>query len=270
MQSDLDWDDSLTLDPPGTIAVVGAGPLGLEAALYGRFLGYDVTVFEQGKVAESLRGCGERPLPMLPSHCLSPLAANALKAQFGEDACGGQQPLPMTIDQWVRDGLERLAETDLLRGRVHTQCQVIRIEQVETQTETDTASNEPADAEPHPAFTSIDAPPEESEDVGDIPPDFRLTWLRRPAPEAALVVESSEFESVIWATGTVTMDGVSGLKNLATAPYFFRIGVAQSITSSRSDDTTASQFQAGLRDIVSVFATLGGRQGLDLYRPLRT
>ncbi|EMI22110.1 Pyridine nucleotide-disulfide oxidoreductase, NAD-binding region domain protein [Rhodopirellula maiorica SM1] len=35
-----------TLDPPGSIAIVGAGPLGVEAALYGRFLGYNVSLIE--------------------------------------------------------------------------------------------------------------------------------------------------------------------------------------------------------------------------------
>ena len=45
----------MTLDPPGSIAVVGAGPLGIEAALYGRFLGYDVTLIEAVSVANSLR-----------------------------------------------------------------------------------------------------------------------------------------------------------------------------------------------------------------------
>jgi len=48
-------DDSLTLDPPGAIAVVGAGPLGIEAALYGRYLGYDVKLYEAKSVGSSMR-----------------------------------------------------------------------------------------------------------------------------------------------------------------------------------------------------------------------
>ena len=38
--------NDMTLDPPGTIVVVGAGALGIEAALYGRYLGYNVTLIE--------------------------------------------------------------------------------------------------------------------------------------------------------------------------------------------------------------------------------
>ena len=34
------------------IAILGAGPIGLEAALYARTLGHTVMVFEQGQVAD--------------------------------------------------------------------------------------------------------------------------------------------------------------------------------------------------------------------------
>lgn len=36
------------------IAIVGGGPIGLEAALYGRCLGHDVRLFEQGEVARGV------------------------------------------------------------------------------------------------------------------------------------------------------------------------------------------------------------------------
>ena len=40
---------------PRHIAIVGAGPIGLEAALYGRAIGHDVTVYERGAPAEHVR-----------------------------------------------------------------------------------------------------------------------------------------------------------------------------------------------------------------------
>lgn len=40
------------------IAVVGGGPIGLEAALYGRELGHDVVVLERGAVADNIRRWG--------------------------------------------------------------------------------------------------------------------------------------------------------------------------------------------------------------------
>src|SRR5579863_9261289 len=44
----------MAVDTPATIAVIGAGPIGLEAALYARYLGYEVRVYERARVAESL------------------------------------------------------------------------------------------------------------------------------------------------------------------------------------------------------------------------
>ena len=40
------------------LAVLGAGPIGLEAALYARTLGLPVTVYEQGRVGEHLHRWG--------------------------------------------------------------------------------------------------------------------------------------------------------------------------------------------------------------------
>src|SRR5690606_19463418 len=107
---------------------IGAGPLGLEAALYGRFLGYDVTVFERGDIGQSLRELADQPLPMLPSSCLSPLAWSAISAQHGSGSTFPTARLPLTIGQWLAEGLEPLAKSDLLRNRVWTGHEVVGIE----------------------------------------------------------------------------------------------------------------------------------------------
>ena len=44
----------MAVDTPARIAVLGAGPIGLEAALYARFLGYDVNIYERGNVADNI------------------------------------------------------------------------------------------------------------------------------------------------------------------------------------------------------------------------
>ena len=41
-----------------SIAVIGAGPIGLEAALEAKSRGFDVTVYEAGRVGEHLRQFG--------------------------------------------------------------------------------------------------------------------------------------------------------------------------------------------------------------------
>ena len=42
----------------GRIAIVGAGPIGLEAAVHARRLGHEVTVYEAGVVGEHFRRYG--------------------------------------------------------------------------------------------------------------------------------------------------------------------------------------------------------------------
>lgn len=48
----------MAVDTPAKIAILGAGPVGLEAALYARYLGYDVDLYESGAVAQGLRRAG--------------------------------------------------------------------------------------------------------------------------------------------------------------------------------------------------------------------
>ncbi|HBJ34716.1 MAG TPA: hypothetical protein DDZ51_08125 [Planctomycetaceae bacterium] len=248
-------DDEMTLDPPGRIAVIGAGVLGLEAALYGRFLGYDVVVFERGEVGQSLRSRLSEPLPVLPSGCLSSLALAAIAAQNGPDAPGAQRPLPITVGQWVNEGLARLAQTDLLRGRVVTSCNVSAIELVDVDLDAKDSGGE----------TAIDDPME-MEIVGDVPPDFRLVI----EPDAGQ--QSLDFEAIILATGCALPSEIGGWQEFAQSPYFFCIGQNHSdrdVAMASDERSPDGKLRDGYRQIVQLFAKLGGRATLDLYRPKR-
>lgn len=257
MMNDDEIEDvyEMTLDPPGRIAVIGAGVLGLEAALYGRFLGYDVVVFERGDVGQSLRTRLSEPLPVLPSGCLSSLALAAIAAQDGADAPGAERPLPLTIGQWVNEGLSRLAQTDLLRGRVVTSCTVSAIELVDVDLDNDASGGDGA---------SDDLM--EMEIVGDVPPDFRL--VVEPDDGQQLL----DFEAVILATGCASPSEIRGWQDVSQSPYFFCIGQnhgdpdAVMGSDERSPD---GKLRDGYRQIVHLFAKLGGRSTLDLYRPKR-
>lgn len=218
---------SATLEPPGTIAVIGAGPLGLEAALYGRFLGYDVTVFEAVAIAHSLTADRQSPVPMMPDRCASPLAKSALAAQrsAGKDAEAVPQAAPLTVGEWIDRVWQPLTETDLLRGRLRCPLTVRAIDLVEVDDHAEGDSGEPDD-EP-------------------IPPDFRLSFDAAP-PE--------QFEAVIDATGGNGQEGADHPVrcSFATpADYYFRIG------DSRAEDGE-TRFWQGLKQIVAVYATLGG------------
>ena len=92
--------------------------MGIEAALYGRFLGYNIALYEAAEqIAASLQSERDEQLPQMPSHCMSPLALRALEAQGSSEA---PSELPTTIDHWITRVWEPLAASDLLRGRVQT------------------------------------------------------------------------------------------------------------------------------------------------------
>ena len=120
-----DFDDE---DPDYTprIAVLGAGPIGLEAALYGRYLGYDVAVFEKGTVANNVRRWEHVKM-------FSPFAANrsalgvaAMQAHY-EDLCLPDDNALLSGGEYVEAYLAPLAKTDLLAGCVHEHVEVQRV-----------------------------------------------------------------------------------------------------------------------------------------------
>lgn len=71
----------MAVDTPARIAVLGAGPIGLEAALYARYLGYDVDIYERGRAAENLLGWGHVRLFTPWRMNVTPLGLAALSAQ---------------------------------------------------------------------------------------------------------------------------------------------------------------------------------------------
>tara|TARA_R110002049_G_scaffold2750_8_gene22189 strand:+ start:120001 stop:120714 length:714 start_codon:yes stop_codon:yes gene_type:complete len=232
-------DDSLTLDPPGSIAVVGAGPLGIEAALYGRFLGYDVTLIESDAVGHSLASYRDQPLPMLPDRCLSSLALSALQAQNPD---GPPITLPVTVAQWIDQVLIALTETDLLRGRLRCPFRVTSVAHVTVDQDADEQVAHPLE---------IDA--EESDE--EVPPDFVLSLAGLDGQSDELVVES-----VIQATGAEVQ---LPCEFPVPCDYLFRIG-------ETSSGNMEQDLRTGLQQIAKIYAVLGGRATLDLYRPQRT
>lgn len=230
-------DDPLTLDPPGSIAVIGAGPLGIEAALYGRFLGYDVVLFESVAVGASLRHLGDAALPVLPDRCLSSLAIAALAAQRTAaatvmEAANSDVPatLPTTYRQWIDEAFVPLTESDLLRNRLRLPGHVSRI-------------------------VTIPIEPDQDDDgPGEIPPDFELAYLD---DQGQLAIHRTE--AVIVATGD--SDQIE-LGFAIPTEYFFQIG--RGLTGDAEQT-----LRLGHRQIVAIYAGLAGRSELDLHRPRR-
>ncbi len=104
------------------IAIIGAGPIGLEAALLARQLGHDVHVFEKGRVAENILDWGHVRL-------FSPFGMNS--SEWGRGALGNDS-LPcedelLTGREFAERYLIPLSQLPELAGRIHEQCQVLSI-----------------------------------------------------------------------------------------------------------------------------------------------
>ncbi|MCW5558702.1 MAG: NAD(P)-binding domain-containing protein [Verrucomicrobiae bacterium] len=91
-----------------TIAIIGAGPIGLEAALAARLRGYRVHVYERGGIADSVRRWGHIRM-------FSPFAMNASEAGVSLVRKAGRQiPAPdalLTGSEYVEAYLAPLAES---------------------------------------------------------------------------------------------------------------------------------------------------------------
>jgi thioredoxin reductase len=116
----------MSVDTPARIAVFGAGPIGLEAALYARYLGYDVDVYERGRVAEHLYQWGHVRLFTPASANCSPLGLAALANQDESWRPPGPDEL-LTGRELADRYYVLLAGSDLLADHVHLRTEVLAI-----------------------------------------------------------------------------------------------------------------------------------------------
>lgn len=106
------------------IAIIGAGPIGLEAALYAARRGYRVSVFERGRVAENIRRWGHVRL-------FSPFGMNS--SEWGRAALrAAGQELPaddalLTGQEFVERYTQRLRYLHELRACVFEQTSVVSV-----------------------------------------------------------------------------------------------------------------------------------------------
>ena len=97
-----------------TLVVVGAGPMGLEAAIGALDRGFDVTVLEKGRVGENFRRYGSTRL-------FSPFAMNV--SARARELLGPAAPAAhalLTGEEMADRVLEPLAATPMLSGRIRT------------------------------------------------------------------------------------------------------------------------------------------------------
>src|SRR5262245_66033777 len=103
----------MAIDAPAKLAILGAGPIGLEAALYARFLGYDVVVYERGDVAASVRQWGHVCMFTPFGMNRTTLGLASIQAQDESYRPPGDDKL-LTGHELAEQYLLPLANTDLL------------------------------------------------------------------------------------------------------------------------------------------------------------
>ncbi|HQU43580.1 MAG TPA: FAD-dependent oxidoreductase [Pirellulales bacterium] len=116
----------MAVDTPARIAIVGAGPMGLEAALYARFLGYDVDIYERGEVAENVLRWGHVKLFTPWRQNVSPLAVAALTTQDADWRPPDDEAI-LTGREFAARYLLPLARCDLLIDGLHTRTEVVAL-----------------------------------------------------------------------------------------------------------------------------------------------
>jgi thioredoxin reductase len=105
---------------PRRVAILGAGPVGLEAALYARALGFPVAVYERGQVGDAVRRWGHVRL-------FTPFGANV--TPLGRAALG-KVALPADGDcvtgrDHIAAYLEPLSKCDALRDCIKAETNVV-------------------------------------------------------------------------------------------------------------------------------------------------
>jgi hypothetical protein len=113
---ELPWDPEV--ETPATIAIIGGGPTGVEAAIYARFLGYHVSIFETRRVAHRMHDWHDRPIAVPVAECTTPLGLAAIKAQNPEFAFPDPDKI-WTGREFADEYLVPLAKTDLLFDDIH-------------------------------------------------------------------------------------------------------------------------------------------------------
>lgn len=119
-----DWDPEI--DTPATIAVIGGGPVGIEAALYARFLGYFVILFQRGRIGQQLLDWGEYTATVGANQMVSSLGLAALEAQ-GTECNLSRIAEAVTYKQYVEEYLVPVAKTDLLYESIHINAPVVSL-----------------------------------------------------------------------------------------------------------------------------------------------
>ncbi|MHB1424840.1 MAG: NAD(P)/FAD-dependent oxidoreductase [Gemmataceae bacterium] len=108
------------------VAILGAGPIGLEAALQSATLKLPFVVYERGKIGEHLRQWGHVRLFSPFGANSSPLGRERLRADRPQHEVPGDRDI-LTGRQHVESYLDPLGQSPLLREHIRIETTVVRI-----------------------------------------------------------------------------------------------------------------------------------------------
>lgn len=111
----MQWDPEI--ESPASIAIIGGGHVAIEAALYARFLGYHVDLFESWRLLGKLLAANE-PHGFSWRDATSSLGRAALEAQGVAVAPFLRDEVP-DLATWIEEYLLPLARTDLIHDSIH-------------------------------------------------------------------------------------------------------------------------------------------------------
>jgi thioredoxin reductase len=109
-----------------SIAIIGAGPIGLEAALYGASLGYDVCVLEKGTIGQHVAEWGHLRMFSPWKYNYSALGRRLLQEHNPNATRFDDEEVP-TGKEFMQHYLFPLSKLSVLKGRIHTHTHVISI-----------------------------------------------------------------------------------------------------------------------------------------------
>lgn len=279
----------MAYDTPARIAVIGAGPIGLEAAIYARFLGYEVSVFERGELAQSTRSRANDILAFPCRQLTSSLGLAAIRAQNE-----AYQPLSpearVCCGEWLHSYLLPLATSDLLVDSIRTQTAVIDVLFQGDPAERDAGQGDTVDEEESQGafLIRLSQSGVESFERADIvleitgslssgsaggPGMTRPDDLQFSNPLPLLQLDKSTDRKA--AEPAADDDQAAGDDDAVqdenveirwNAMSFCRVHPHYYLLGSKSLPADAENpFQAGLHQIRELFAIIGDRKDLDLY-----
>jgi len=124
--ADLDKEVSMAKAGTPRIAVLGAGPIGLEAALYARALDYPVTVFERGRIGEHLQRWGHVKMFSPFGMNTTSLGRSAIQLDDADHEFPAETEC-LTGKEHFAAYLEPLAKSTNLRECIRGDCQILQM-----------------------------------------------------------------------------------------------------------------------------------------------